>query len=136
MPRAIEHRVPALLAGFAVLVAATAIPRSPIGVTLAVLLAGCLIAVQSTAHSLALQTAVPREEIAEGFAWIITSMTLGAAVGQSISGQIVEQASPRFALAVIGALGLLAAALVTLQRSALRAPGASAKQTPAHSPSR
>ncbi|QIB42667.1 MFS transporter [Streptomyces aureoverticillatus] len=124
VPRALEHRVPALLAGFAVLVIATAVPRSPLGITLAVLLAGCLIAVQPTTHSLTLQTVVPREEIAQGFAWIITSMTLGAAAGQSISGHLVEQAGPRPALAAVGALGLLAAAAVTLQRAALRAPRA------------
>jgi MFS family permease len=132
LPKAIENRVPALLAGFALLVAVTALPRSPLGITLAVLLAGCLIAVQPTTHSLALQTAVPRDEIAEGFAWIITSMTLGAAAGQAISGQIVELVGPRPALAAVGALGLLIAAAVTLQRTALRPRHPAPHQMPEH----
>ncbi|WP_457130250.1 hypothetical protein [Mycobacteroides abscessus] len=118
-PAEVSNRVPALLAAFAALIAASAIPRAPLGACALILIAGTLIAVQPTTYSLALQHVVPNTQVAEGFSWILTSMTVGAAVGQLVSGQIVEIFNARTALACVGLIGLGAAIAVALQRAGL-----------------
>jgi MFS family permease len=47
--------------------------------------------------------------VSEAFGWLITSVTLGLAVGQSVAGQLVELSGPSLAFAVAGAAGLLCA---------------------------
>ncbi|MFR9728968.1 MFS transporter [Saccharopolyspora sp. MS10] len=118
-PRPMHLRLPALLLGFAGLVALLAVPGSLWGLCSALLLAGCLITPQSTAHSVALERAAPAGTETEAFGWVVTAVTLGAALGQSVSGRIVESAGPPTAFLVAGVVGALLAVGLWLRRGTL-----------------
>lgn len=118
-PRAMHLRLPALLLGFAVLVALLAVPGTLWGLCLALLVAGSLITPQSTAHSVALENAAPAGTATEAFGWVITSVTLGAAVGQSLSGQLVESSGPPLAFVTAGMIGTLLALTLWFRRDTL-----------------
>lgn len=118
-PRPMHLRLPALLFGFAVLVALLSLPGSLWGLCVALLVAGSLITPQSTAHSIALELAAPAGTETEAFGWVVTSVTLGAAVGQSTSGQLVEMFGPPSAFAVAGIAGAALAGALWLRRRTL-----------------
>lgn len=118
-PRPMHLRLPALLVGFAGLVALLSLPTTLLGLALMLLLAGCLITPQSTAHSVAVEFAAPPGTAAEAFGWVVTSVTLGSAVGQSVSGQLVEASGPPVAFLVAGAAGATLAAALYLRRNTL-----------------
>jgi MFS family permease len=114
-------RLPALLAAFAALVLLLAVPSTLAGLAVALLLAGTMITPQSTAHSAALEQVAPAGTMAEAFGWVITAITLGLAVGQSLSGQIVERSGPPWAFVAAAACGLLVAGVVWLRRHTVAA---------------
>lgn len=118
-PRPMHLRLPALLLGFAGLVALLAVPESLWGLCAALLLAGCLITPQSTAHSVALDLAAPAGTETEAFGWVVTAVTLGSAVGQSVSGRLVETSGPPTAFVVAGMVGALLAGGLWLRRGTL-----------------
>ncbi|RCW40235.1 MFS transporter [Halopolyspora algeriensis] len=118
-PRPMHLRLPALLLGFAALIALLALPETLWGLSLALLVAGSLITPQSTAHSVALDIAAPSGTATEAFGWVITAVTLGAAAGQSLSGWIVELAGPPQAFVTAGAIGALLAPALWLRRTTL-----------------
>jgi MFS family permease len=121
-PRALGVRLPVLLGAFALLVAPLAIPTSLAGLAATMLLAGLLITPQSTAHSAAIELAAPRGTVTEAFGWLITSVTLGLAFGQSVSGWLIEHVGIRSAYLAASAAGLLIAALVWARRRTLAQP--------------
>lgn len=125
-PRPMHQRLPALLVGFAALITLVAWPTTLWGLSLALLLVGSMITPQSTAHSVALEIAAPRGTATEAFGWIITAVTLGAAIGQSVSGQIVELSGPRPAFLAASAVGIAIAAVLWLRRATLLASPAPA----------
>lgn len=114
-PRAVRLRMPVLLAGFGVAVGLLAlptalVPSSMLVLACAMVLAGALITPQATTHSSIIELVAPPGTATEAFGWVITSVTLGLAAGQSISGQIVEAFGPP--LSFLGATlcsGILAA---------------------------
>jgi predicted MFS family arabinose efflux permease len=122
-PRPLHLRLPALLAGFALLVAAmAAAPGGAVVATALVMLAaGTLITPQTTAHSLAIDVVAPPGTATEAFGWLVTATTLGIAAGQSAGGVVVETIGPQAPFVVGGAVGLLLA-LVLWSRRATVAP--------------
>ncbi|WP_375546442.1 MFS transporter [Actinophytocola gossypii] len=115
-PRPMHLRLPALLGGFALLIAPMAIAPGLVWLSVAMLVAGILITPQSTAHSTAIEQVTPQGTATEAFGWVITSVTLGLAAGHSTSGWLVEHVGvPASFLASSGA-GLLVALLVWLRR--------------------
>ncbi|MCI2421978.1 MFS transporter [Saccharopolyspora sp. K220] len=118
-PRPMHLRLPALLFGFAALITLLAAPSTLWGLCLALLVAGSLITPQSTAHSVAIEIAAPRGTATEAFGWVVTSVTLGAAVGQSVSGQLVELSGPPAAFLTASAVGAVFAAVLWLRRRTL-----------------
>ncbi|GLY68638.1 MFS transporter [Amycolatopsis taiwanensis] len=121
-PRRMSLRLPALLAGFALLVALSAVPTTLWGLALALLLAGALITPQSATHSAAIEIVAPKGTAAEAFGWVITAVTLGLAFGQSVSGFLVEHYGPAASFLAAAAIGLTLAAGVWLLRSTVRPP--------------
>lgn len=121
-PRRMSLRLPALLAGFALLVALSAVPTTLWGLALALLVAGALITPQSATHSAAIEIVAPEGTAAEAFGWVITAVTLGLAVGQSISGFLVERYGPPASFLAAAAIGLAIAAGVWLLRGTIRRP--------------
>jgi len=111
-PRSMHLRLPALLGGFAVLVAALAAPSTLDWLAVALLLAGTMITPQAAAHSAAIELVAPRSMVAEAFGWVITSITLGLALGQSVSGRLVQSFRPAAAFLAAAAAGLVLAAIV------------------------
>lgn len=130
-PRPLHQRVPALLAGFSLLLTVLAVPSGLGGLAVALLLAGVLITPQATTHSLIIDVVAPRGTSAEAFGWLITAITLGLALGQSASGLIVESAGPDSAFVTAAVSGLVVAAAVWARRSSLRPAPAAAPRTPA-----
>lgn len=130
-PRPIHLRLPALLGGFSLLIALLALPSSLFGLTVAMLVVGALITPQATAHSSAIELAAPAESVAEAFGWVVTSVTLGLAAGQSLSGQLVERSGPPAAYLAATACGLVLAALVWLRRRTLLPATGTPADTPA-----
>ncbi len=123
-PRPLHLRLPALLAGFAAMVAvmaAVAPAASLVPLIVAMLVAGALITPQVTAHSLAVEIVAPAGSATEGFGWVITAATLGIAAGSSIAGIAVEQAGPPAAF-LAGGVGGAALALVLWARRATLLP--------------
>ncbi|MBB5154012.1 MFS transporter [Saccharopolyspora phatthalungensis] len=118
-PRPMHLRLPALLLGFAALITLLALPSTLWGLCLALLVAGSLITPQSTAHSVAIEIAAPQGTSTEAFGWVVTSVTLGAAIGQSISGQLVELSGPPAAFLTASAVGVVVAAVLWLRRRTL-----------------
>lgn len=116
-PRAMSLRLPVLLGGFAVLVAFLAIPTSLIWLGAALLLAGMLVTPQATAHSAALELVAPKGTVTEAFGWVITAVTLGLALGQSVSGYLVEHVGLASAYLGASVVGLLFAAIVYARRN-------------------
>ncbi len=121
-PRRMGLRLPVLLGGFGALVALLAWPSSLWGLALMMLLAGALITPQSTAHSSAIELVAPSGTAAEAFGWVLTAVTLGLAVGQSVSGYVVEHAGPSAAFLAASVAGLILAAVVWLLRGTVREP--------------
>jgi MFS family permease len=121
-PREMPTRLPALLGVFALLVAPLAIPTSLLGLGLLMLVAGLLITPQATAHSSVIEVVAPRGTVTEAFGWVITSATLGLALGQSASGWLVEHAGIRASFLAASACGLFFATLVWARRASLGQP--------------
>lgn len=121
-PRPMNHRLPALVLAFGGLIALLAAPATLAGLTVALLVAGSLITPQSTAHSVALELAAPAGTATEAFGWVITAVTLGAAAGQSLSGQLVEWSGPSAAFLTAGVFGVVLAAWLWVRRSTLSTP--------------
>ncbi|MGA6165696.1 MFS transporter [Amycolatopsis magusensis] len=119
-PRSMGLRLPVLLAAFGVLVALLALPGSLWGLALAMLGAGALITPQSTAHSAAIELVAPEGTAAEAFGWVITSVTLGLAFGQSVSGYLVEASGPPASFLAAGVAAVALAAVVWSLRRTIR----------------
>ncbi|GLZ32997.1 MFS transporter [Lentzea sp. NBRC 105346] len=120
-PRPMHLRLPVLLGGFGLLTLLLGVPFSLVGLSLALLVVGTLITPQSTAHSAAIEQVTPSGTAAEAFGWVITSVTVGLAIGQGISGQIVEHFGTRPAFFAAGFAGMLIALLVWIFRRTVRA---------------
>src|SRR5206468_5443602 len=115
-------RMPALLGGFAVLVAAMALvgPTGSVAVlVITMIVSGALITPQVTGHSLAVDTAAPPGTATEAFGWVVTSATLGIATGQSSAGFVVEVFGPHAAFVSGGAAGVVLGTVLWLRRSTL-----------------
>ncbi|CRK61049.1 Thiamin ABC transporter, transmembrane component [Alloactinosynnema sp. L-07] len=115
-PRAMSLRLPVLLGGFALTTLVLAIPTSLIGLGVALLLVGTLITPQATAHSAAIELVAPKGTATEAFGWVITAVTLGLALGQSVSGYLVENVSLTSSYFAASAAGLLFAGIVYARR--------------------
>jgi MFS family permease len=119
-PRPMHLRLPVLLGGFALLAFLLAIPATLIGLGVALFLVGTLITPQSTAHSAAIEQVTPNGMAAEAFGWVITSVTVGLAIGQGLSGQLIEHFGTRPAFIASGVAGLLIALAVWLLRATVQ----------------
>lgn len=131
-PRPLHLRLPALLAGFAASVALMAplgTAAGLLGLTAAMLLAGCLLTPQVTVHSLAVEITAPAGTATEAFGWVITAATLGIATGQLTAGVLVELAGPSAAFLAGGAGGLVLALALWLRRGTLAPPPVAAVAT-------
>jgi MFS family permease len=119
-PKRMNLRLPVLLASFGGFVALLALPSTLWALALGMLAAGALITPQSTTHSAAIELVAPRGTAAEAFGWVLTSVTLGLAIGQSISGYLVEHSGPPAAFLAAGGTGVIVAGLVWLLRGRMR----------------
>ena len=119
-PRPMHLRLPVLLGGFALLAFLLAIPATLIGLGVALFFVGTLITPQSTAHSAAIEQVTPNGMAAEAFGWVITSVTIGLAIGQGLSGQLIEHFGTRPAFIASGVAGLLIALAVWLLRGTVQ----------------
>jgi len=119
-PRPMHLRLPVLLGGFAILVAPLAIPSGLGGLAVLLLLGGLLITPQATAHSAAIELVAPRGTVTEAFGWVITSVTLGLALGQSASGWLVEHVGIRSSFLAASVAGLLFAVLLWMRRETVK----------------
>jgi Major Facilitator Superfamily len=121
-PRPLHLRMPVLLGGFAVLVAAMAL-TGPTGSLLVLmvtmLVAGVLITPQVTAHSLAVDFAAPAGTATEAFGWLITAATIGIATGQASAGVVVELLGPSAAFLSGGLAGVVLAGALWVRRGTL-----------------
>ncbi|GLZ40956.1 MFS transporter [Actinokineospora sp. NBRC 105648] len=115
-PRQMNLRLPFLLAGFALLVALLALPTTLLWLALALLPAGMLVTPQATTHSAAIELVAPQNTATEAFGWVITSVTLGIALGQSVSGQLVERVGVWSAYLVATVVGVGFALVVYARR--------------------
>jgi MFS family permease len=119
-PRAMYLRLPVLLAGFSLLLLLLVIPSTLVGLGIALLAVGTLITPQSTAQSSAIEHVAPAGTTTEAFGWVITSLTLGLAIGQSTSGQIVQNFGTTWSFVAAAVAGLVIAAVVWGLRGTVR----------------
>jgi hypothetical protein len=69
----------------------------------------------------------PTGTLTEDFTWTSAGMVVGVAAGSAMAGALVEAFSPALAMGLLGAAGLLAAALVRATSAGpLREPAAAA----------
>ncbi|WP_035304061.1 MFS transporter [Actinokineospora inagensis] len=115
-PRAINLRLSALLGAFAVLVAILAIPTNLVWLALALLVVGTMVTPQATTHSAAIELVAPPNTATEAFGWVITAVTLGLALGQLVSGQLVEHVGIWSSYLAATAIGMCFALAVYARR--------------------
>ncbi|MEU4739528.1 MFS transporter [Actinosynnema sp. NPDC023658] len=120
-PRAMHLRLPVLLGGFAVLSLLLAVPTGLIGLGAALLVVGTLITPQSTTHSAAIEQVAPAGTATEAFGWVVTAVTVGLAIGQSVSGRLVESFGTGSAFVAAGVSGFAIAVLVWVFRGTVAA---------------
>ncbi|RSM75563.1 MFS transporter [Kibdelosporangium aridum] len=120
-PRPLHLRLPVLLGVFAILVTFSAIPTTLFWLGATLLIAGAMITPQSTSHSTALEQVAPPSTMTEAFGWVITAVTLGLALGQSVSGYLVEHVSVSSAFVAAAVAGVLFAGLVFVFRGTIAA---------------
>ncbi|MCP2332730.1 MFS transporter [Actinoalloteichus caeruleus] len=120
-PRPLHLRLPVLLGGFAVLTTLLAVPVTLAGLAAVMFVVGALVTPQSMAHSLAVEAVAPSDKAAEAFGWVITSVTVGIGLGQSISGQLVENVGVPQAFLAAAGCGVVIAGLVFLFRGTVAA---------------
>jgi MFS family permease len=104
--------VTCLAAGYLPLAAA---PAFPLMILLAFLAGVSLAPTLATAFTL-VDTLAPRGTVTEAFAWLVTAMALGAAMGSALAGIAGDAAGPHAAFACAGVSGLLALAICLLGR--------------------
>ncbi|MFC8277079.1 MFS transporter [Streptomyces sp. NPDC057271] len=126
-PRALRRRLPALLAGFSLLIVLPIIPSSASSfswplLALALLPSGMLITPQVMAHFTAIESVALRGTLTESFGWVVSAATLGLGVGHSMSGQIVAHVGVRAVYVTGGAIGLAVAVLLHLRRNTIAEP--------------
>jgi MFS family permease len=97
-----------------------AIPGTLFGLAGALLLAGTMITPQSTAHSAAIELVAPKGTVTEAFSWVITSVTFGLAVGQSLSGQLVDHVGVWASFVASACFGVAIAGVLWLRRGTVR----------------
>jgi MFS family permease len=121
-PGETRRRLPVLMLLLGVALALLAAASSP--VVLAVLLvgAGLLLAPTSVVGSTLLDTAAPRGTVTEAFAVMVMGIVAGTALGNTVGGAIVEDASYEAGALAAGAIAALGAALA-LARGRTLAPG-------------
>ncbi|MCU1684993.1 MAG: transporter [Amycolatopsis sp.] len=119
-PTPLGKRLPMLLAAFGALVALLALPSTLWALALCMLAAGAMITPQSTTHSTTIEVVAPKGTAAEAFGWVVTAVTLGLAIGQAISGFLVEHGGPSVAFLAAGLVGMAVAGLVWLLRDTVR----------------
>lgn len=105
-----------LLTLFAVLLAPLALLASLPLLAAALTVAGMPIAPLNALGALRLQRTVPEGRQAEGFAVYIAAILMGAGVGQSVTGQLLDRIGPELLLVGSAALPLLAAVVVAAAR--------------------
>ncbi|MGB3440846.1 MAG: MFS transporter [Actinophytocola sp.] len=115
-PKRMGLRLPFLLGMFALFVAPLATTSSLLWLAVLSLFAGMWITPQSTTHSTMIELVAPDGTATEAFGWIVTSVTLGLAAGQSASGYLVEQVGVWSAFLSASVAGLLIAGLVMSRR--------------------
>jgi hypothetical protein len=120
-PKSMHLRLPALLGGFAALSLLLSIPTTLIWLGAVMMLVGTLVTPQATTHSAALEQVAPKGTATEAFGWVVTAVTVGLAIGQSISGYLVEHVGTPSAFLAAGGSGLLIAALVFVFRGTVAA---------------
>ncbi|QQQ76718.1 MFS transporter [Saccharothrix sp. 6-C] len=120
-PRPMHLRLPVLLGGFAVLSLLLAVPTTLIGLGAALFVVGTLITPQATTHSAAIEQVAPAGTATEAFGWVVTAVTVGLAIGQSASGQLVESHGTSAAFLAAAGSGLVIAVLVWLFRRTVAA---------------
>lgn len=116
-PTPLGKRLPVLLAAFAGFVALLALPTTLWALALCMLAAGAMITPQSTTHSAIIEVVAPKGTAAEAFGWVLTAVTLGLAIGQSISGYLVDHGGPSAAFVAAGVVGAIVAGLIWLLRN-------------------
>jgi MFS family permease len=119
---AAERQLPVLVTAFAV---SSALPLLAPGVVSmgALLLAwGLTIAPYSTCNSVLLSRASPPGTVTEAFAWSGSALFGGAALGNVVSGYVVEHLGVREALALPALLGALGLVATLTTRRALTSP--------------
>ena len=120
-PRAMHLRLPVLLGGFAVLSLLLAVPTTLIGLGAALFVVGTLITPQATTHSAAIEQVAPAGTATEAFGWVVTAVTVGLAIGQSASGQLVEVYGTGAAFVAAAVSGFVIAVLVWVFRRTVAA---------------
>lgn len=115
-PKPMGLRLPVLLGAFALFVAPLSIPSSLLGLALLSLVAGAFITPQATTHSTAIELVAPQGTATEAFGWVVTSVTLGLAAGQSISGWLVEHVGVWSSFLAASVAGMLIALVVLARR--------------------
>jgi len=73
---------------------------------------------------------VPRDRLTEGLAWMGTGIGIGAAVGSSIAGQVIDQFGYHAGFICVAGFGTLAAIIVMISIRGLRSDIANLDETP------
>jgi hypothetical protein len=92
--------------------AALGLAGTPLALALVLLVAGASIAPTFVCANGMLDDLAPAGTLTEAFTWTQTGTVVGVAVGNAAAGALVEAASPRLAMALLAAVGMLAALLV------------------------
>jgi hypothetical protein len=116
-----------LLVAWSAAHAALGAAGSAAALAVVLLAAGAAIAPTFVCANGMLDHIAPTGTLTEAFTWTSAGMVVGVAAGSAMAGALVEAFSPALAMGLLGAAGLLAAALVRATSAGpLREPAAAA----------
>ncbi|WP_445402879.1 MFS transporter [Streptomyces sp. LE64] len=116
-----EPRLRVLVGLLAVCYLPLTLVPGPVAMTLLSALAGVFLAPALACAFVVVDRHAPVGTVTEAFSWLVTTFSVGAAVGTAVAGPVVEWGGARAAFAVPAAAGTVALLVLLLARSALAA---------------
>ncbi|MFD9905328.1 MFS transporter [Streptomyces sp. NPDC059063] len=118
-----ERRLVVLVALLAVFYVPLVLTPGAVAMVALTTLAGVFLAPSLACAFIVVDRHAPRGTVTEAFSWLVTTFTVGTAVGTAVGGPVVERGGPAWGFAVPGLAGAAALLVLLATRRVLAATG-------------